>query len=78
MEQLIESVKAHGVLENLLIRPLPDKDSSYELIAGERRYRAAKAAGLKEVPVTIRSLSDEQALQISLVEKLAPRRPQPG
>jgi ParB family chromosome partitioning protein len=70
MEQLIESVKAHGVLENLLIRPLPDKDSSYELIAGERRYQAAKAAGLKEVPVTIRSLSDEQALQISLVENL--------
>jgi len=70
MEQLIESVKAHGVLENLLIRPLPDKDSSYELIAGERRYRAAKAAGLKEVPVTIHSLTDEQALQISLVENL--------
>jgi len=70
MEQLIESVKAHGVLENLLIRPLPDKDSSYELIAGERRYRAARSAGLKEVPVTIRSLTDEQALQISLVENL--------
>jgi ParB family chromosome partitioning protein len=70
MEQLIASVKAHGVLENLLIRPLPDKDSSYELIAGERRYRAALAAGLTEVPVTIRSLTDEQALQISLVENL--------
>jgi ParB family chromosome partitioning protein len=70
MEQLIESVKAHGVLENLLIRPLLDKDSSYELIAGERRYRAALSAGLKEVPVTIRSLTDEQALQISLVENL--------
>ncbi|MBD2018524.1 ParB/RepB/Spo0J family partition protein [Microcoleus sp. FACHB-53] len=70
MEQLIASVKAHGVLENLLIRPLPDKDSSYELIAGERRYRAALSAGLKEVPVAIRSLSDEQALQISLVENL--------
>lgn len=70
MEQLIASVKAHGVLENLLIRPLPDKDSSYELIAGERRYRAALAAGLQEVPVTIRSLTDEQALQISLVENL--------
>ena len=52
------------------LRPLPDKDSSYELIAGERRYRAALAAGLKEVPVTICSLSDEQALQISLVENL--------
>jgi ParB family chromosome partitioning protein len=70
MEQLIASVKAHGVLENLLIRPLPDKDSSYELIAGERRYRAALSAGLKEVPATIRSLTDEQALQISLVENL--------
>ncbi len=70
MEQLIASVKTHGVLENLLIRPLPDQDSSYELIAGERRYRAALAARLKEVPVTIRSLTDEQALQISLVENL--------
>ncbi|HEY9834090.1 MAG TPA: ParB/RepB/Spo0J family partition protein [Stenomitos sp.] len=70
MEQLIASVKAHGILENLLIRPLPDKDSSYELIAGERRYRAALAAGLTEVPVTIRCMTDEQALQISLVENL--------
>ena len=70
MEQLVQSVKAHGVLENLLIRPLPHKNSRYELVAGERRYRAAIAAGLFEVPVTVRELSDEQALAMGLVENL--------
>ena len=70
MEQLIQSVKTHGILENLLIRPLPEPDNRYELIAGERRFRAAQAAGLSEVPVTIRDLTSEQALQIALVENL--------
>jgi len=70
MEQLVQSVKAHGILENLLVRPLKDQDNQYELIAGERRYRAAQAAGLEEVPVTIREVTDEQALQLSLVENL--------
>lgn len=70
MEQLVQSVKTHGILENLLVRPIPDKDNQYELVAGERRYRAALEAGLKEVPVTIRELTDVQALQVSLVENL--------
>ncbi len=70
LEQLTQSVKAHGILENLLVRPLKNKEGSYELVAGERRYRAAKAAELKEVPVTIRELSDEEALSIALVENL--------
>ena len=70
LEQLTQSVKAHGILENLLVRPLKNQEGSYELIAGERRYRAAKAAELKEVPVTIRELSDEEALSIALVENL--------
>ncbi|MBD2770982.1 ParB/RepB/Spo0J family partition protein [Iningainema tapete] len=70
MEQLVQSVKTHGILENLLVRPIPDKDNQYELVAGERRYRAATVAGLKEVPVTIRELTDVQALQVSLVENL--------
>lgn len=70
LEQLTESIKAHGILENLLVRPVEGQDNSYELVAGERRYRAAVAAGLEEIPVTIRSLTDSQALEISLVENL--------
>jgi len=70
LEQLTESVKVHGILENLLIRPVEEKEGLYELVAGERRYRAAQAAGLTEVPVAIRQLTDEQAIQISLIENL--------
>jgi len=71
MQQLIESIKAHGILENLLVRPLLGKDGLYELIAGERRFRAAIAAGLEIVPVTIKSnLNDEQVLQLALMENL--------
>jgi ParB family chromosome partitioning protein len=70
MEQLIESVRIHGILENLIVRPIPKYEEQYELVAGERRYRAAIAAGLTEVPVTIRSLTDEQALALALVENL--------
>ncbi len=70
MEQLVQSIKTHGILENLLVRPIPDKENQYELVAGERRLRAAIVAGLKEVPVTIRELTAEQALQLALVENL--------
>jgi ParB family chromosome partitioning protein len=70
LEQLTQSVKAHGILENLLVRPLEGKEGSYELVAGERRYCAALSAKLTEVPVSIRELSDEEALSIALVENL--------
>jgi ParB family transcriptional regulator, chromosome partitioning protein len=70
LAQLTESIQAHGILENLLVRPVEGQEGLYELVAGERRYRAAQAAGLEEVPVAIRELTDEQALQISLVENL--------
>jgi ParB family chromosome partitioning protein len=69
MEQLVLSIKEHGILEPLLVRSLEDSDK-YELVAGERRYRAAKEAGLTEIPVVIRDLSDEQAIQIALIENL--------
>ncbi|MEP0819641.1 ParB/RepB/Spo0J family partition protein [Trichocoleus desertorum] len=68
MERLVDSVKEYGILENLLVRPL--SSGQYELVAGERRYRAAKEAGLDEVPVTIRELTDDQALEIALIENL--------
>lgn len=66
--ELTESIKQHGILQPLLVRILPD--DKYELVAGERRYRAAMAAGLDEVPVVIRSLSDEDALALALIENL--------
>ncbi|HEY9876823.1 MAG TPA: ParB/RepB/Spo0J family partition protein [Leptolyngbyaceae cyanobacterium] len=68
MTQLIQSVQEHGILEPLLVRPLPSGD--YELVAGERRLRAAQSAGLNEVPIVVREFDDQQALQVSLLENL--------
>ena len=68
LEQLTQSVKEHGILEPLLVRSLPD--NQYELVAGERRYRAAQEAGLAEVPVVVKELTDTEALQLALVENL--------
>lgn len=67
LAELVESVRASGVLQPLLVRP---KDKGYELIAGERRLRAASEAGLKRVPARVMEISDEQALEIALVENL--------
>ncbi|MBD2254694.1 ParB/RepB/Spo0J family partition protein [Nostoc parmelioides] len=67
MQSLVESVKRDGILQPLLVRPVKDQ---YELVAGERRYRAAQEVGLTEVPITIRQMSDEQAVQYALVENL--------
>ncbi|MBW4635477.1 MAG: ParB/RepB/Spo0J family partition protein [Iphinoe sp. HA4291-MV1] len=67
MQSLVESVKQNGILQPLLVRLVGDK---YSLVAGERRYKAAQSAGLTEVPVTVREMSDEQAVQYALVENL--------
>ncbi len=65
---LVESVKTHGIIEPLLVRPLDS--GNYELVAGERRYRAAKEIGLTEVPIVVRELSSDEALQLALIENL--------
>ena len=65
--ELSESIKQYGVLEPLLVSK---KKDYYEIIAGERRWRASKMAGLKEVPVIIREFSDQEAFEISLIENL--------
>jgi ParB family chromosome partitioning protein len=67
MQSLVESVKQNGILQPLLVRPAGNK---YELVAGERRYRAAQEAALTEVPITVRQMSDEQAAQYALTENL--------
>ncbi len=68
MQRLAESVRRDGILQPLLVRPLAGE--RFELVAGERRYRAAETLGLTEVPVTIREMSDDQARQFALVENL--------
>lgn len=68
LQQLTESVKVHGILEPLLVRDLGNE--KYELVAGERRYRAALAAGLAEVPVVVRYFTASEAWQVALVENL--------
>jgi ParB family transcriptional regulator, chromosome partitioning protein len=68
MENLIASIQEHGILQPLLVRPLAS--NKYELIAGERRLRAAQILNLSEIPVVVRDLSDRDALQVSLLENL--------
>lgn len=65
--ELSESIKQHGVLQPILVQ---DKNGYYEIIAGERRWRAAKLAGLKEVPVVIKKFSDQEIVEISLIENI--------
>ena len=68
LRELADSIAAHGVLQPLLVRPLPE--GGYQLVAGERRWRASRMAGLFEVPVIIRELSDSETMQISMIENL--------
>ena len=65
--ELSESLKQYGVLQPLLVQ---DKKDYYEIIAGERRWRAAKLAGLKELPVIIRKMTDQEIVEISLIENI--------
>lgn len=67
LNELVNSIKEHGILQPLIVSPVP---GGYELIAGERRFRAATAAGLKEVPVVVREASTEQKLELALVENI--------
>ena len=68
LSELAQSIAEHGVIQPLLVRPLTD--GSYQLIAGERRWRASRMAGLSEVPVVIREMSDSEAMELALVENL--------
>lgn len=69
--ELADSIKQHGVLSPLWVHEVKNgKDSYYEIIAGERRWRAAKKAGLKEVPVIVMNLSEQEIVEISLIENI--------
>ena len=70
MAALTESVRAQGILSPLLVRAHPERQGEFEIVAGERRWRAAQAAKLAEVPVLLRELTDTQAMEIALVENV--------
>ncbi len=70
IEELSESIKENGILQPILVRPLNSSGKSFEIIAGERRWRAAQTANLHEVPVIIRHFDDETALGVAMVENL--------
>ena len=65
---LADSIREHGMLQPILVRPL--ENGSYQIVAGERRWRAARMLGLEEVPVTIRAMTDQETMQIALIENL--------
>ena len=78
LDALAQSIREKGILQPLLVRPLAGEEAAFELVAGERRWRAAQRVGVHEVPVIVRPLADSEALEIALVENvqredLAPR-----
>lgn len=68
IEELAQSIKQHGVLQPLLVRPIPS--GGYQLVAGERRWRACRIAGLNKVPVVIKELTDTETMEIAIIENL--------
>ncbi|MBV8170023.1 MAG: ParB/RepB/Spo0J family partition protein [Alphaproteobacteria bacterium] len=70
LEALAASIRQQGILQPLVVRPIPDRLQHFEIIAGERRWRAAQLAKLHEVPVVIKPLSDRDALEIALIENI--------
>lgn len=68
IETLADSIREHGILQPILVRPV--SNGCYQIVAGERRWRAARMAGLDEIPVTIKELDDFQTMQIAMAENL--------
>jgi len=67
IRELADSIREHGLLQPILVRPF---DGGYELVAGERRFRACRSLGLEEIPATVREVDDDRMLEIALVENL--------
>ena len=70
LDDLTASVREKGVVQPILVRPVEGAADSYEIVAGERRWRAAQKAGLHDVPVVVRELSDQEALELAIVENV--------
>ncbi|GHD98242.1 chromosome partitioning protein ParB [Defluviimonas sp. 20V17] len=70
LEELAESIRAKGVIQPLIVRPDPGSAGNYEIVAGERRWRAAQIAQLHEVPVLVRDFSDTEVLEVAIIENI--------
>ncbi|MAA98999.1 MAG: chromosome partitioning protein ParB [Stappia sp.] len=70
LDDLTSSIREKGVVQPLLVRPVPSRDNAYEIIAGERRWRAAQRAGLHMVPVVVREVTDQEALELAIIENV--------
>ncbi|MFH7809678.1 MULTISPECIES: ParB/RepB/Spo0J family partition protein [Acinetobacter] len=70
LQELAASIEKHGVMQPIVIRPIDNEQHPYEIIAGERRWRAAQLAGLTEVPAIVRDLSDQVAIALALIENI--------
>lgn len=70
LAELTHSVREFGVLQPVVVRPLPDEDGAYELVMGERRYRASQAAGKEKIPAIVRTTADEDMLRDALLENI--------
>lgn len=68
LDELADSIRQHGILQPLLVRPIAT--GGYQLVAGERRWRASKRAGLKDVPVVVKELTDTETMEIAIIENL--------
>jgi ParB family chromosome partitioning protein len=70
LAELAESIHERGVLQPILVRPGPSQDKGYQIIAGERRWRAAQQAGLKAIPALVRDLTDSEVTEVALIENI--------
>jgi ParB family chromosome partitioning protein len=70
LEELAESIRERGVLQPILVRPTPGQPSEYQIIAGERRWRAAQQAGLRAIPALVRDLADQEVMEVALIENI--------
>jgi ParB family chromosome partitioning protein len=70
LEELTESIRTHGLLQPILVRPAPGAAGEYQIVAGERRWRAAQRAGLRAVPIVVRDFNELEILEVGLVENL--------
>ena len=70
LDDLAASIREKGVVQPILVRPVAGAGDSYEIIAGERRWRAAQKAGLHDVPVVVQDVSDKEALEIAIIENV--------
>lgn len=70
LAELAQSIREKGILQPLIVRPLPGSDDEFEIVAGERRWRAAQRAGLHEAPVLVRDFNDTEVLEIGIIENI--------